>query len=144
MPHPLKGHWSRDDSEPVQDTSSIQMVPLFLPNSTLVETLTAPLYPSCLHTTWVHAHAEEYVGVLYHPSKPMLFLAFASYSIFIIFFSFCQHPPLFPLPLCSSICPSSLLPYPPLTTSLSPSCLSHSSPTSPPTLPFPLSFLTHP
>ena len=55
MPHPLKGHWSRDDSEPLQKTSSIQMGPVPWPNSALVEALIVPLYPSCLHTTWVHA-----------------------------------------------------------------------------------------
>ena len=51
--HPLKRHWSRVNSEPAQATSSIQMVPVPWPNSAKEEALTAPLNPSCLHTTWV-------------------------------------------------------------------------------------------
>ena len=75
MPHPLKGHRSKDDSEPAQSTSSIQMVPVPWPNSALVVALTVPLYPSCLHTTWVHAKK------MYHLAKAMLF--FVLHSTFI-------------------------------------------------------------
>ena len=69
IPHPLKEHLSKNDSEPLQATSSIQMVPLPWPNSASVEALTVPLYPSCLHTTWVHAQKSNSFSFLTRTHK---------------------------------------------------------------------------
>ena len=145
-PHPLKAHWSRDDSEPVQDTSSIQMVPVPWPNSALVEALTAPVYPSCLHTTWVHAQKNMHMCYTVSSNKsyaiPFIVQYVHSFKYFAILFF---HSPLspnlpFPLTLCPSILsslpfllPPSLLPPSLLPPSLLPPSLPPSS--LPPTLP---------
>ena len=81
MPHPLKGHWSRDDSEPLQATLFIQMGPLPWPNTALVKDLAVPLYPSCLHTTWVQAQKSM------HLCWTILFIILNSSSI--SYYSFC-------------------------------------------------------
>ena len=97
MPHPLKGHWSRDDSEPLQAILFIQMGPVPWPNTALVKDLAVPLYPSCLHTTWDQAqtnmhnvldypiyYIEQFINVIIFfllPHQPLLYMYSSFHSL---------------------------------------------------------------
>ena len=88
--HPLKEHLSKNVSEPVQATSSIQMVPLPWPNSALVEALTAPLYPSCRHTTWVHAQKSM---LMCCNVPPICYTLFCTCASILVIYSAAPFPP---------------------------------------------------
>ena len=115
-------HWSRDDSEPLQATLRNQMVPVPWPNSAFVEALIAPKYPSCLHTTWVHAQKSMHMSCTVSLNQSYAVLPLYSTFILIHCFSFfwllphLSFPPIitFTCTLTLPFLPSSLppsLPY---------------------------------
>ena len=75
----------------MQVTPFIQMGPVPSPNSALMKGIAVPLYPSCLHTTWVHAQKSMHMCCTVPPNQSYA-IPLIVHSISTSYFAFYSSP----------------------------------------------------